>query len=65
MARKKWSIEKYRSADEDGKSDQSYQLTLGCIQSPGQSIDELSFDELIRLHKFIHSYVIKEQKAKQ
>lgn len=65
MTKKKWSIEKYRSADEYGKSDQAYQLTFGGIECPGESIDDLSIGELIRLEKFIHTYVSKEQGGKR
>lgn len=64
MARKKWSIDKYRTVDEYGKTDQSFQLTFGCAECPGESIDDLSRAELIRLEKFIHEYIRKEQGGK-
>lgn len=65
MAKKKWSIDKYNTTDEYGKSDLSYLLTFGCVETPGESIEDLSIAELIRLEKFIHEYVIKEQKRKR
>lgn len=64
MAKKKWHIDKYTTVDEYGKSDQAYLLAFGCVEYPGESIDDLSLSELIRLEKFIHTYILKEQKGK-
>lgn len=62
MAKKKWTIEKYIAIDEYGKSELSYLLSFGSVEYPGETIDELSIGELIRLEKLLRIYVLKEQR---
>ena len=57
MSTKKWSISENRCTEDSQTATSTFQLTFGSVETPGETINDLTSDDLTRLSEFLNNYL--------